>query len=213
MLQAINISKHFGYKIVLNKVNLLVNRGDSIAIFGSNGSGKTTLIEILSSLDKPSSGKVIINKIDSSKYPYKVRPFIGYLGHDRMFYSDLTLHENLMFFAKMYCIKHAEEQIEKILKLTGLIHLAHESTKFFSHGMIKRFMLARALVNHPKILLMDEPFTGLDFSAIQIMLDIIESEKEKGTAIVFSTHNRDLAKQVATRTMLLLDSKLSSFDN
>jgi len=212
MLQAINISKWFGYKHVLKEINLVVNPGDSIAIFGPNGSGKTTLIEILSSLIKPSSGKLIIAGIDSLKYPYKVRPLIGYLGHEPMFYVDLTPYENLMFFAKMYGIKQAEKQIEELLKLIGLTHLAHESINLFSHGMIKRLMLARALVNQPKILLMDEPFTGLDPSAIQIILDIIKSEKKKGTCIVLTTHNRELGKQVSTELRLLLGGKLKEIE-
>ncbi len=179
------LSKVFGNKVVLKNINLEIKKGEFLTIFGPNGAGKTTLVKIISTLVKPTTGKVVIDGIDIKDKPIEIRRRIGVISHETFLYPDLTAAENLRFFGRMYGVEGLEERIEKLLKQVGLIRRKNDRVRTFSRGMKQRLSIARALIHSPSILLLDEPYTGLDQHA-SAMFDRILSINEDKTKIMIS---------------------------
>lgn len=208
LLQAKDITKQLGLRLILRKVNLTLENGESVAIFGPNGAGKSTFMNILSTLMKPTSGLLFINGEDVLKNPLPFRLKIGLVAHEPNAYLELTPYENLKFFGKLYGVEHLDEKIDSLLDYVGLTPFAHEPISIFSSGMVKRFMITKALIHEPDILLLDEPFTGLDATAKQLILKLILDERTKGTGIIFITHDFQLGYEAASRFTFLFRGRL-----
>lgn len=202
------ISKHFGYRKIVNDVSLTIDSGEVVAIFGPNGAGKTTLIKILATLLRPTSGKIDIENIDAIAEYAKVRHFLGVVIHEHLAYPAFTPFENLKFFGQMYGINDLEARCKTLLNEVGLSRFIHEPLHIFSRGMTQRFMIAKALLHNPLILLLDEPFSGLDTSARQFVMDRIAQEQEKGKATLITTHNTELGYHIGTRFHFMIDGTL-----
>ncbi len=207
-LSASQITKHFGHRAVVKKADLMINAGEVVAIFGPNGAGKTTFIKILATLLRPTSGKLEIEGIDAIADYAKVRNELGVIVHEHLAYPTLTPFENLKFFGQMSGVEHLETRCKTLLNEVGLQQFVHEPLQIFSRGMTQRFMIARALLHHPSILLFDEPFSGLDASAKQLVLDRITQERQSGKGILITTHNTELGYLIGTRFFFMIDGEL-----
>jgi len=208
LLTTYQISKHFGHRKIVNDVSLTIDAGEVVAIFGPNGAGKTTLIKILATLLRPTSGKIHIENIDVLADYTKVRHLLGVVIHEHLAYPEFTPFENLRFFGQMYGVSNLDARCKTLLGEVGLSRFIHEPLHIFSRGMTQRFMIAKALLHNPLILLLDEPFSGLDTSARQFVMDRIVQEQEQGKAILITTHNTELGYQIGTRFHFMIDGTL-----
>jgi ABC-type multidrug transport system ATPase subunit len=172
MISIKNLQKRFGRKVILNKLNLEVDKGDFLVLFGPNGAGKTTLIKILSTLARASSGDVTINGYSMREEGRELRASIGMISHNPFLYDDLTLFENLKFYSKMYGLKKDEKAIKALIDKVGLLHRLNDRVGEFSRGMKQRAAVARAVIHDPPVLLLDEPYTGLDYRAWDMLSGI-----------------------------------------
>ena len=207
-LSASQITKNFGHRTIVKNVNLTINSGEVVAIFGPNGAGKTTFIKILATLLRPTSGKLEIEGTDAIADYAQVRNTLGVIVHEHLAYPALTPFENLKFFGQMYDVNDLETRCKTLLDEVGLQRFVHEPLHIFSRGMTQRFMIARALLHHPSILLLDEPFSGLDASAKQFVIDRIAQERQNGKGILITTHNIELGYLVGTRFFFMINGEL-----
>ncbi|MYF98725.1 ABC transporter ATP-binding protein [Candidatus Poribacteria bacterium] len=207
-LSASQITKHFGHRAVVKKADLTINAGEVVAIFGPNGAGKTTFIKILATLLRPTSGQLEIEGTDAIADYAKVRKMLGVIIHEHLAYPTLTPFENLKFFGQIYGVENLEIRCQTLLDEVGLQQFVHEPLQIFSRGMTQRFMIARALLHQPSILLFDEPFSGLDASAKQLVLDRITQERQNGKGILITTHNTELGYHIGTRFFFMINGEL-----
>ncbi|MDE0686306.1 MAG: ABC transporter ATP-binding protein [Candidatus Poribacteria bacterium] len=207
-LRASQLTKDFGHRSIVKNATLSVNAGEVVAIFGPNGAGKTTFIKILATLLKPTSGKLEIEGTDAIAGYSDVRSMLGVVIHETLAYPTFSPYENLKFFGNMYGVKQLEQRCMTLLTEVGLQRFAHEPLHIFSRGMTQRFMIARALLHHPSVLLLDEPFSGLDAPAKQFVLERIAQEKQNGKGIVITTHNTELGYLVGTRFFFMINGGL-----
>ena len=210
LLQASQITKRFGHRTVLNGLDLNLQPGEVVTIFGPNGAGKTTLIQILSTLIKPTSGTLQIGGIDAFAETLRVRPSLGLALHEPLAYLELSPYENLKFFGRLHNLEGLEQRIVDLLDEVQLTPYAHEPVKIFSRGMIQRFMIAKALIHDPTILLFDEPFSGLDLAAQQLVLKRIDQERTHGKGIILTTHNTELGYHTGSRFHFLLNGQIET---
>ena len=207
-LSASQITKHFGHRKVVNNANLTINAGEVVAIFGPNGAGKTTFIKILATLLRPTTGELKIEDIDAISDYAKGRHKLGVIVHEHLGYPALSPYENLKFFGQMYGVENLDTRCPDLLNEVGLERFLHEPLHIFSRGMTQRFMIARALLHNPSILLLDEPFSGLDAAAKQFVLKRIAQEQENGKSILITTHNTELGYLVGTRFLFMINGDL-----
>ena len=207
-IRASGLTKHFGPRTVVKNTALSVRPGEVVTIFGPNGAGKTTLIRMLATLLRPTSGALEIEGTDALANPSDVRRALGVVIHEHLAYPTFSPYENLRFFGQMYGVAQLEHRATTLLTEVGLQRFIHEPLHIFSRGMTQRFMIARALLHHPSVLLLDEPFSGLDASAKQFVLDRITQERQKGTGIVVTTHNTELGYLVGSRFLFMINGEL-----
>lgn len=162
------LTKVFGDRKALDKVSIEVPEGAFLSIFGPNGAGKTTLVRTLATLSRATSGTALVAGFDAKEEPDKVREHIGLISHNPMLYPDLTAMENLMFTAQLYGVVNAEERVRELLRAVELDHRRFDVVRTFSRGMTQRLSIARALMNDPDVVFLDEPYAGLDPHAVEI---------------------------------------------
>lgn len=184
-----NVEKWFGQHIGLRNISIKVYKGEFVILLGRNGAGKSTLLRILTRLSKPNSGRVQVCGINIQYKPEHIQKKIGFVGHHTLLYSHLTARENLRFYAKLYEITNAKEQIETALKNAALEFNADRPVKGFSRGMQQRLAIARATLHHPELLLLDEPYTGLDLESAELLSVQIQQWLTKGRTIIMATHD------------------------
>ena len=162
MIEVSQLTKSFGPRHALAGVDLHVAPGECVVLCGPNGAGKTTLLRILATLARPTSGDVRIAGLDPAKAGADVRRQIGFLSHRTLLYDDLTAEQNLAFYARMYAIPDAQARIDDLLERVGLTARRHDLVRTYSRGMQQRLAVARAVLHRPALVLLDEPYTGLD---------------------------------------------------
>lgn len=202
----------------LNGVNLEVEEGEIFGLLGPNGAGKTTLIKILCTLLLPNEGKAYVNGYDVTSQPAKVKKNIGcFLEGERSFYFRLTGRQNLAFFATLQNIngRHAEARIEKVLELMGLSRHADRLFMDYSIGMRQRLSLARALLNEPAILFLDEPTKSLDPLTAHKFRKFLKEElvKERGKTLLIATHSLEEAEYLCDRLAFLDQGNFKALGN
>jgi heme ABC exporter ATP-binding subunit CcmA len=209
MISIKNLKKSFGRKRILRNMNLDVKKGEFIVLFGPNGAGKTTLIKILSTLARSTSGEVTINGFNIHEESIDVRRSIGVLSHNPLLYEDLTLKENLVFFSRMYGLKKTEKELFGLIKSVGLLHRANDKVGEFSRGMKQRAAVARVILHDPPVLLLDEPYTGLDFKAWDMLNGMLKKYHEKKKTILLITHNVELGHANGERLAILANGDVA----
>lgn len=190
MVRLTGVTKRFGHAWALRGIDLEVKRGRCVGIFGANGAGKTTLLKILSTLSQPSGGSVAIAGYDALRQADKVRPLLGVLGHRTFLYSDLTARENLQFYGRMFGVEGCDDRVMEILQAVELEHQASQYVRTYSRGMQQRLAIARVLLHKPSLLLLDEPYTGLDQHAVKRLQDLLHTVlRTDNRTIILSTHD------------------------
>ncbi len=197
------MTKCFGYKKALNRINLFLKKGECLAIFGPNGAGKTTLIHILSSLMRPTSGQVMIYGYDLQRDGEEVRKRIGVISHQTFLYDELTVFENLKFYGRMYDVNEANKRIEEVLERVGLSDCKSDQVQTLSRGMKQRLSLARAILHKPSILLLDEPYAGLDQNGKESLKGILEDFIESGGTTIMTSHDLERALEVCSQVAIM----------
>jgi len=190
MIETINLTKRYGSFVALNGLNLVINEGDCFGFIGPNGAGKTTTIKILATLLKPSSGQASIDGLTVGYQNRLIRPMIGYVPDFMGAYDDMVVAEYLEFFAACYNIHGSKRTkiVADVLELTDLTYKAASDVNSLSRGMQQRLSVARVLLHDPKVLLMDEPASGLDPRARIEMRELLKELKRMGKTILISSH-------------------------
>jgi len=208
MISINGLSKVFGSNVALKGINLEVKKGEFIALFGPNGAGKTTLIKTMSTLISPTSGAVVIDGYDIREEPIGVRKRIGVISHETYLYEDLTARENLQFYARMYDIDGMEERISDVMSEVGIAPRANDLVRTFSRGMKQRLSIARAVLHDPPILLLDEPYTGLDPHAVATFDRILEKSDISKKTVVMTTHMIGRGIEMSDRVAILRSGEI-----
>ncbi|MBU1879383.1 MAG: heme ABC exporter ATP-binding protein CcmA [Chloroflexi bacterium] len=208
LVHAEAITKRYGYKVALRQVSLDVPAGQFVALFGPNGAGKTTLIKIFATLLRPSEGQVTIAGLDTRKDAQQVRAQMGLVSHASLLYETLTAAENLIFNARLYGMADPAARAAELLDQVGLTPVADDPVRTFSRGMKQRLSIARALVPRPALLLLDEPFTGLDQSATATLRDLLAGLRAQGRTVFMITHDLEAGLDVADRALILHRGRL-----
>src|SRR5882724_7160412 len=201
MIETINLTKRYGELVALNNLNLTINEGDCFGFIGPNGAGKTTTIKILATLLKPSSGQANISGLTVGFQNRQIRPLIGYVPDFMGAYEDMVVTEYLEFFAAAYNI-HGQQRrkvVGDVLELTDLTYKATAEVNSLSRGMQQRLSIARVLLHDPKVLLMDEPASGLDPRARIEIRELLKELKRMGKTIIISSHILHELAQLCTR--------------
>lgn len=204
------LTKVFGDRKALDKVSIEVPEGAFLSIFGPNGAGKTTLVRTLATLSRATPGTALVAGFDAKEEPDKVREHIGLISHNPMLYPDLTAMENLMFTAQLYGVVNAEERVRELLRAVELDHRRFDVVRTFSRGMTQRLSIARALMNDPDVVFLDEPYAGLDPHAVEIFDGLIEQLRDGRTFIMVS-HDLQKGFDVCTHALVLARGRVVSY--
>lgn len=207
------VTKSFGRSRVLRGIDLDVPTGRTLSLVGANGSGKTTLLKILATLSKPDSGQVLIGGFNADKFGTQIRAKIGVVTHDPLLYDDLTGRENLRFFCRMFSVSRADERLEWVADLMGMTDRLDQRVGALSHGMKKRFSIARALLHDPEILLMDEPESGLDQEAVALLDAVISDSSDPCRTVIMTTHNHERAIELGDTLATLERGRVSHIES
>jgi len=202
------LSKSFGLRTALRDVDLRVAPGSSVAIFGLNGAGKTTLIKILATILRPSSGKIRLHGRDLREDTEEVRRLIGVITHQTFLYGNLTACENLDFYGRMFDVTRRKERINEVLNIVGMSARAHDRVGTLSRGMQQRISIARMLLPAPKIILLDEPETGLDQQATALLWNALCLEGKEKYTIIHTTHNLARGLETCERMIILARGRI-----
>jgi heme exporter protein A len=205
-----NVSRHFGRRRALSRVSFSCAAGDIFGLLGPNGAGKSTLLSIVATLLRPSSGDVRYGARSVQDCGAAVRARVGLLGHEPQLYPELTAAENLRFFARLYGLPDVDARIRQALGQAALADRADDPVSGFSRGLRQRLALERALLHAPRLLLLDEPFTGLDQASAAALLARLRVLAAGGGMIVIATHDLDLAEGLLTRSVILKDGRVTA---
>jgi heme exporter protein A len=202
-LESEDIRKTFGYFTALGGVTLRISPGEFVALFGRNGAGKTTFLKVAAMLMRATHGKLSIEGIDIREEPENARRRIGFLSHNTYLYRDLNPVENLRFFARLYGLADAGERIPRLLERVGLERRKSDPVRSFSRGLHQRLGIARVMLHDPSVILLDEPYTGLDANAIDVLNQILDEATRAGKTIILTTHDFDQGLRAATRAVIV----------
>ena len=190
-------------------LDLTVGWGEFLVIFGANGVGKTTLLKVLWSQVRPDGGEVWVGGVERGRNPNAIRRMVGVVSHQSLLYEDMTCHENMLFYGRMFGLKKLNQRAEEVLRLVGLEGHRHQKVRTFSHGMQKRLSIARAVLHEPRILLLDEPEAGLDQEALDMLGRLLERWKTEGRTVVMTTHNLEHGLVWGERVAILAGGKIA----
>jgi heme exporter protein A len=189
MVRMQGVTKRYAHVWALRGIDLELQQGRCLSIFGANGAGKSTLLKILATLTRPSAGTVTIAGYDVVREAEKVRPLLGVLGHRTFLYGDLTAQENLQFYGRLFGVDSTQSHIKDLLQLVGLEAQARQRVRTYSRGMQQRLAIARVLLHRPPLLLLDEPYTGLDQHAVVRLQEVLSDLRRAKRTIILSTHD------------------------
>ena len=205
-----HLTKSFGGRKAVDNVSFTLPEGAFLSVFGPNGAGKTTLLRMLATLARPTEGVITLAGINLKEEPEQVREAIGLISHNPMLYPDLTAEENLLLYAKLYGVRDPQKRVVELLDAVGLKHRRLDRVRTFSRGMTQRVSIARALVNDPSVVLLDEPYSGLDPHAMRIFDELIDSVRENRTFVMVS-HDLDKGLALADHVLVLARGRVVAF--
>jgi len=209
MIEIRGLVKSFGHKAVLKGIDLEVADGQFLTLVGPNGAGKTTLIRILATLSRATSGTVWMGGFDLADASVDIRRNMGLVSHQTLLYGDLTPDENLRFYGRMYDVPDLEDRIGTVLQQVGLEGRRHDPVRTFSRGMQQRLAIARAILHWPSILLLDEPDTGLDQHAAEMLHELLATVGTKGRTVLMTTHNLERGLSMGDRVAILAGGRIA----
>src|SRR5690349_17650590 len=186
LIEVTGLVKAFGLRPALRDVNFKIASGTIVALLGPNGSGKTTLLRLLSGLSRPTAGSITVGGWSLPGEAAAVRAQLGVVAHLPLLYDDLTAAENLRFFARLYSLAEPDTRIKDVLKQVDLSKRADELVRTFSRGMQQRLAIARAMLRDPAVLLLDEPYTGLDVSGVEMLDGLLHEWKTANRTLILS---------------------------
>jgi heme exporter protein A len=210
-LRFVDVSRTYGRRRALNKVSLTAQAGSITALLGPNGAGKSTLLSIASTLLQPSGGDVRYGDADARNGGAALRARIGLLAHDLYLYPELTAAENLRFFARVYALADVERRVDAALERAGLADRRDDAVAGFSRGMRQRLALERALIHDPRLVLLDEPFTGLDEAARTALRARLDTVRASGAIVLLTTHDTAAVTGLTDAAISLVDGRLASY--
>jgi heme ABC exporter ATP-binding subunit CcmA/heme exporter protein CcmB len=208
MLEVHNVSKSFGMRYALRDVNFRISPGETVFLVGPNGAGKTTLLRIIASLTRPSAGSVYIAGQNLIESGVAIRGQIGYLSHRTLLYDDLSAEQNLQFYARMYSIPQPKQRITFLLEQVNLTNRRFDLVRTYSRGMQQRLAVARAVLHQPRLLLLDEPYSGLDVLAVDTLTQLLHNLTVEGCSILITTHNLENLDLAERRAVILNQGRL-----
>ena len=203
-----HVTKLFGYRCILNDINFSIEAGEFVTLIGNNGAGKSTLLSIISTLSKPSNGRIIFYGTNQKLSSREWRQKIGLISHENRLYGDLSSEENLRVFGTLHGIEDLERNTKQVLQKTNLLHLARLPIGNFSSGMKKRLMIARLMLCKPEILILDEPFSGLDQNSNRWFQNYLTIFNQQGGTVIMVTHHLELGFKLATRILVLHQQRI-----
>jgi len=208
-LTAEEVSRHFGRRRALSRISFQARKGSILGLLGPNGAGKSTMLAVLATLMRPSSGVVRYGTHTAGASGAALRSRIGILGHDLFLYPELTARENLAFFAGLYGAGNPRAAADAALQRSGLADRADDPVASFSRGMRQRVALERALIHGPRLVLLDEPFTGLDDASTAALVARLQGLRESDAIVVLATHDLDLAEGLLDTALFLRDGRIA----
>lgn len=203
MIEVRGLVKRFGYKTVLRGLDFQAAPGEFVALMGPNGAGKTTFLRILATLARPSLGEVRVGGLRLPAQATGVRRLVGVVLDQPLLYGDLTAEENLRYYGRLYAVPDLETRVSDLLETVGLTASRRQRVRTFSRGMLQRLAIARALLHEPPLLLLDEPYSGLDPAASERLDEVLRAQAAAGRTIVMTSHDLVRARTLATRLDIL----------
>ena len=198
-----DVVKSYAEVMVLRRIKFSLQPGQVAVILGANGAGKSTLLRILAMLTQPDSGSIEIYGNDIAKNGPQARALTGSVLHSPMLYTDMSVRENLTLFAELYRLKNIDTLIEKNACKVGIQSRLDHRVRTLSHGFQKRVALARALMHEPKLLLLDEPESGLDSRSVSYLENVVEEYRSSGRTILMTTHIIEHALEIADKAIVM----------
>jgi heme exporter protein A len=209
MIQVQGLVKSYGHTYALRNVDLEVGQGQFLTVVGPNGAGKTTLLRILATLLKPTGGLVHIRGLDLGSRSAEIRRYIGFVSHQSLIYPRLTVEENLTFYGKLYDVPAVRERVETLLHLVGLETRRRDPAGTLSRGMQQRLSIARAIIHQPSLLLLDEPYTGLDQQAAEMLRQLLQTISTEARTVVMTTHDLQRALDLCDKVAILTRGQIA----
>ncbi len=203
-----DLHKSYGTVEALRGLDLRVDPGVFLTIFGPNGAGKTTLMKVLSTLTRPTEGTALVGGRDVVRQAGDVRRRVGVISHNTYLYAQLTGLENLEFYSRMYHLRDGRRRALSLLSRMDLTRRMHDRVGTYSRGMQQRLSVARALLHDPELLLLDEPYTGLDQHASRVLAEVLESLRDGNRTVIMTTHNLQEGLAGCDRAAILVDGRL-----
>jgi heme exporter protein A len=197
------VRKVFGRQSVLSGVNARFEAGETTLLMGPNGAGKSTLLSIISTNALPSSGKVLYGQLDHKQGRQQARSQIGLLTHAPLLYPELSGRENLLFYTRLYGVKEAKKRVDEWIEHVQLTAAKDRAVRLLSHGMKQRLALGRALLHDPRLVLFDEPFTGLDRAGVELLRDELRRVKAENKIVIIVTHDVEAVDGICDRLLVL----------
>ena len=213
MIVVRSLVKRFGFKTVLRGLDFEAQTGEFVALLGPNGAGKTTFLRILASLTSPSMGQVSLAGYRLPSQAAAVRRTLGVVSHQPLLYGDLTAEENLRFFGKLYSVPNLPARIDQILEQVGLLPRRRDLVRDFSRGMQQRLAIGRAILHDPEVLLFDEPHTGLDQDACDMLDRLLRDVAGHGRTVVMTSHDLARVEDLASRFDVLSNGVITASVN
>ena len=212
MLATKNLTKSFGRRVVVNKIDLEIKQGEIVGLLGPNGAGKTTTFNMIVGLLSPNNGDIILDDVVITDFPIYQRARLGisFLCQEPSVFRKLKVDENLIAIYEILGMDHkqAQEKADESLKNFSLLHVKNQKAYTLSGGERRRVEIARALISNPKFLLLDEPFTGIDPISRVELQELILHLKEKGIGILISDHNVRETLEITDHAYLIYDAKI-----
>ena len=208
ILRAEAVTKRFDDRPVLSGVSLTLEPGQVVHLVGPNGSGKTTFARIVATLLPPDEGEILVDDVPVSERRSQTRRAIGFASHAPLLYLALTPVENLEFFARLSGAKDGRRRALELLERFGLEQVAHRPIAHFSRGMLQRVVLCRALLNDPELLILDEPYAGLDDAGVLAVNQVLAEVRKRGRTVLLIAHDKERGGGVITRTVRLRNGRV-----
>jgi ABC-2 type transport system ATP-binding protein len=206
-----DLAKHYGHVHAVDGISFTVRQGEIFGLLGHNGAGKTTTIRMLTGRTRPTAGHASIAGFDVVEQIDDIKPIINLVFEDANLYERLTGRDNLAMFARLYGVPVA--RADELLALLGLTEAANRRVKTYSTGMKQRLIIARALINSPRVLFLDEPTRGLDPSSARELRELIVTLAGQGTTVVLTTHYMNEADEMCDRVAFLKAGKIVALDS